>query len=281
MNSFLRILYNSRQMLLFAAAFLALAGTHESRPSAIGRSRVLNQLQQDVLNQQLPGVQPSVTCLRGGSTGAKCDVILIGCGVPKRGMGWYHAKQLLDGDVSSAHLTTVIEPWFLGQGADSPPGKVCMHAHSLEHHTCDSFATPKFSPRLPCHLVWHSPAHHLILLMLWAGVCGVGNRDGGRARHQVHKLAQRCQNLGALPPCSLGSECLDARRSLHARASGAGLFTRLAATRAPGTTTHAGGTDPQAAVPTLTQGPTMALISGRTADNPRLLKQVRPAATTP
>jgi hypothetical protein len=60
-------------------------------------------------------------------------VILIGCGVPKRGMGWYHAKQLLDGDVPSAHLTTVVEPWFLGQGADSPPGKV-RHALSLKHH---------------------------------------------------------------------------------------------------------------------------------------------------
>jgi len=50
-------------------------------------------------------------------------VILVGCGVPKRGMGWYHAKQMLDGDVPSATLTGVVEPWFLGAGADSPPGK--------------------------------------------------------------------------------------------------------------------------------------------------------------
>lgn len=51
------------------------------------------------------------------------QVILVGCGVPKRGMGWYHAKQMLDGDVPSATLTGVVEPWFLGAGADSPPGK--------------------------------------------------------------------------------------------------------------------------------------------------------------
>merc|ERR1712023_441481 len=59
--------------------------------------------------------------LRGG--GSKCDVILVGCGVPKRGMGWYHAKQMLDGDVPSASLTSIVEPYFLGPGAESPPGK--------------------------------------------------------------------------------------------------------------------------------------------------------------
>ena len=60
--------------------------------------------------------------LCGGQT-ATCDVVLVGCGVPKRGMGWYHAKQMLEGDVPSAKLTAVVEPWFLGAGADSPPGE--------------------------------------------------------------------------------------------------------------------------------------------------------------
>jgi len=67
----------------------------------------------------------SVQRLRGGVTGAAtCDVVLVGCGVPKRGMGWYHAKQMLEQDCPSARLTTVVEPWFLGAGADSPPGKI-------------------------------------------------------------------------------------------------------------------------------------------------------------
>jgi len=39
-------------------------------------------------------------------------------------MGWYHAKQMLEDMVPSASLTTVVEPWFLGAGADSPPGQV-------------------------------------------------------------------------------------------------------------------------------------------------------------
>jgi len=39
-------------------------------------------------------------------------------------MGWYHGKQMLEGDVPSATMVAVVEPYFLGPGADSPPGKV-------------------------------------------------------------------------------------------------------------------------------------------------------------
>ena len=73
-------------------------------------------------------------------------VALVGCGMPAtrgnqlatatpsmqrprhaaiwqgRGMGWYHAKQILDGDVPSATLTDIVEPWFLGGGKDGPGG---------------------------------------------------------------------------------------------------------------------------------------------------------------
>ena len=49
-------------------------------------------------------------------------VALVGCGMPGRGMGWYHAKQILDGDVPSATLTDIVEPWFLGGGKDGPGG---------------------------------------------------------------------------------------------------------------------------------------------------------------
>ena len=62
----------------------------------------------------------AVERLRGGEA-AKCNVILVGCGLPKRGMGWYHAKQMLEGDVPSAELTAIVEPFFLGPGAESPP----------------------------------------------------------------------------------------------------------------------------------------------------------------
>jgi len=53
----------------------------------------------------------------------QAEVILVGCGAPNRGMGWYHAIQMLEGKCPSASLDYVIEPWFLGGGADSEAGK--------------------------------------------------------------------------------------------------------------------------------------------------------------
>ena len=72
----------------------------------------------------LSSARPSATPRRCSIVAAEatCDVICVGAGVPKRGMGWYHAKQILDGDTPSASLSAVVEPWFLGPGADSPPG---------------------------------------------------------------------------------------------------------------------------------------------------------------
>mmetsp|Transcript_50570 Transcript_50570/g.168890 ORF Transcript_50570/g.168890 Transcript_50570/m.168890 type:complete len:415 (-) Transcript_50570:100-1344(-) len=105
---------------MLSVLLLGTAGAHDrsAPPSSLSRSRVLQNQQQSTRGDAIATVQ----CLRGGG-GDKCDVILVGCGVPKRGMGWYHAKQMLDGDVPSATLTTVVEPWFLGQGKDSPPGQ--------------------------------------------------------------------------------------------------------------------------------------------------------------
>ena len=93
--------------------------------SRIADANSLQQLTAPKLSEEnalLDCVPREVSCLRGGVAG-KCDVVLVGCGVPKRGMGWYHAKQMLEGDVPSATLTAVVEPWFLGAGGDSPPGQ--------------------------------------------------------------------------------------------------------------------------------------------------------------
>jgi len=50
------------------------------------------------------------------------EVVLVGCGAPNRGMGWYHAIQMLEGRCPSASLDYIIEPWFLGGGASGPGG---------------------------------------------------------------------------------------------------------------------------------------------------------------
>merc|ERR1711871_91954 len=62
--------------------------------------------------------------LSGGFFGReKADMVLVGCGVPKRGMGWYHGVQLLNGQIPSGKLSAVVEPFFMGAGKDLPPGK--------------------------------------------------------------------------------------------------------------------------------------------------------------
>ncbi|GMI05032.1 hypothetical protein TrVE_jg8196 [Triparma verrucosa] len=52
------------------------------------------------------------------------NVILVGCGCPLRGMGWYHAVQLLEGQCPSGKLVAIVEPWFLGAGAESEQGVI-------------------------------------------------------------------------------------------------------------------------------------------------------------
>ena len=46
----------------------------------------------------------------------QCEVVLVGCGAPKRGMGWYHGVQMLKNKCPSAKLCFIIEPWFMGGG---------------------------------------------------------------------------------------------------------------------------------------------------------------------
>jgi hypothetical protein len=46
----------------------------------------------------------------------QAEVVLVGCGAPNRGMGWWHAVQMLKGQVPHAKLCHVVEPWFLGPG---------------------------------------------------------------------------------------------------------------------------------------------------------------------
>jgi len=58
----------------------------------------------------------STTSKMASPTDKQAEVILAGCGAPKRGMGWYHAVQLLKGKCPSAVLCHVVEPWFLGGG---------------------------------------------------------------------------------------------------------------------------------------------------------------------
>jgi len=114
---------------LVLGAVLAAASGEQVLSSRLSRSRVAPSAvgaAADLAAPQLPECDAAAVAdvLRLCGGGTKCDVVLVGCGVPKRGMGWYHGKQMLDGDVPSAKMTAVVEPWFLGAGGDSPPGQV-------------------------------------------------------------------------------------------------------------------------------------------------------------
>merc|ERR1719491_1250410 len=61
------------------------------------------------------------TALSSAQSG-QSEVVLVGCGAPNRGMGWYHAIQMLEGRCPSASLDYIIEPWFLAGGAGGPGG---------------------------------------------------------------------------------------------------------------------------------------------------------------
>lgn len=52
----------------------------------------------------------------------QAEVILVGCGAPNRGMGWYHAVQMLDKKCPHASLDFIVEPWFMGPGGEGPGG---------------------------------------------------------------------------------------------------------------------------------------------------------------
>lgn len=58
---------------------------------------------------------------KGNNPSAKLDVIIVGCGLPKRGMGWYHLTQLME--MKNVNMKAVVEPFFMNPAlcSDMPP----------------------------------------------------------------------------------------------------------------------------------------------------------------
>jgi len=85
----------------------------------------------------------------------QAEVVLVGCGLPNRGMGWYHAVQMLDKKCPSASLDYIVEPWFLGGGADSPAGEefkefkdATEKSHDVKFVSSIADLPPPAAPRL-------------------------------------------------------------------------------------------------------------------------------------
>jgi len=75
-----------------------------------------------------------------GSLRKIVDVVVVGCGQPKRGMGWYHATQMLKGLCPSAKVTDIVEPWFLGGGKSTAAGSD-FQAFANEHKDVNFYSS--------------------------------------------------------------------------------------------------------------------------------------------
>jgi predicted dehydrogenase len=64
------------------------------------------------------------------------SVLLVGCGAPKRSMGWYHAEQLIAGRCPSAKLQYIVEPFYMNDSiSKGAPGYDEFHQWKQETQT--------------------------------------------------------------------------------------------------------------------------------------------------
>jgi len=96
----------------------------------------------------------SRTTLSSAAVDGQAEVVLVGCGAPNRGMGWYHAIQMIEGKCPSASLDYIVEPWFMGQGGEGPGGaefkefQALEEANGIKFETALSALPPPSAPRL-------------------------------------------------------------------------------------------------------------------------------------
>lgn len=93
--------------------------------------------------------------LQMNAESGQAEVVLVGCGAPNRGMGWYHGIQMVEKKCPSASLDYVVEPWFMGAGSTGPGGddfKQCQaeweSQYGVKFATSISDLPPPAAPRL-------------------------------------------------------------------------------------------------------------------------------------
>ena len=96
--------------------------THRGRASSSDEAERRFPVRDSVAEDATATTSSTATAADGGAMAKRAEVVLVGCGAPNRGMGWYHAIQMLEGRCPSASLDYVVEPWFSGDGASGPGG---------------------------------------------------------------------------------------------------------------------------------------------------------------
>jgi predicted dehydrogenase len=130
-------------IMTFTAAASLLAGKTSAfvaRPALAGATRSMSAFGQTLAAHAKDG---------------QAEVVLVGCGAPNRGMGWYHGLQMVEAKCPSASLDYVIEPWFMGAGGDGPGGddfKKCQaeweSTYGVKFATSLADLPPPAAPRL-------------------------------------------------------------------------------------------------------------------------------------
>merc|ERR1740139_54914 len=107
--------YYSAHM-LFVASNMTITAAFSTLAARSGRATAFA-----TARRQMSGAFSRTTTTMKAEAG-QAEVVLVGCGAPNRGMGWYHGLQMVEKRCPSASLDYVVEPWFMGAGAETPGG---------------------------------------------------------------------------------------------------------------------------------------------------------------
>mmetsp|Transcript_24141 Transcript_24141/g.27963 ORF Transcript_24141/g.27963 Transcript_24141/m.27963 type:complete len:478 (-) Transcript_24141:154-1587(-) len=113
-----------------------------------------------VKKEETKVITPTSEVIVNRVSGKSLDVVLVGCGMPKKGMGWYHLTQLLD--MPNANVVAVVEPFFLNKKlCPTPPEAFAKMVESLEKagiKCTDSVAKlPQFTKDTMCLIAGRTP----------------------------------------------------------------------------------------------------------------------------
>jgi len=135
----------------------------------------------------------------------QAEVILVGCGAPNRGMGWYHGLQMVEKRCPSASLDYVVEPWFMGPGAETPGGP--------EFKECQAEWTEKYGVKFATSLA-ELPAPKAPRMALISG------RTADNPRLLSEAIAQGCKCIMLEKP---GAPTVAELEAMQAEAKEAGV----------------------------------------------------------
>lgn len=95
----------------------------------------------------------SLTLLYLFTTGAdvvkkRAKVVLVGCGMPKKSMGWYHLTQLMKMKDDGVDVVAVVEPFFCGICSDVPGEFTKFRIEMEREHGITFYGSPSELPEL-------------------------------------------------------------------------------------------------------------------------------------